>query len=109
MKLRLPPKASDTSPISKAGRPLHCEANQTVTSCLLLQSSSRGPVNVSLSTGLCIPSRIEVLGTCQLPKSYRDQLGMITPIAPIQDELTLSASIFAAYSVSQTEGRHIPV
>ena len=50
-------KASDTSPISKAGRALHCEANATVTSCLLLQSSSRGPVNVLLSTGLCIPSR----------------------------------------------------
>ena len=28
---------------------------------------------------------------------------MITPIAPMQDELPLSASIFAAYSLSQAE------
>ena len=68
-----------------------------------------GPVNVSLNTSLCIPSRPEVLVTCQLPKSYKDQLGMIAPITLIQDELPLSASIFAAYSVSQAEGRHIPV
>ena len=105
----LAPKASDTSPISTAERPLHCDTSATVTSCLLVQSSSMGPVNVSLSTGLCIPSRTEVIVTCQLPKSYKDQLGMITPLAPMQDELPLSASIFAAYSVSQAEGRHIPV
>ena len=30
-------------------------------------------------------------------------------VAPIQDDSPLSASIFPAYSVSQAEGRHIPV
>ena len=34
---------------------------------------------------------------------------MKTPTEPMQDELPLSASIFAAYSVSEAEGKHIPV
>ena len=59
----LAPKASDTSPISTVGRPLHCDSSATVTSSLLVQSSSRGHVNVSQSTGLCIPSRTEVVVT----------------------------------------------
>ena len=103
----LTPKTQDSSPLSSADKSLGCEARTTDTaSCLLAQSSSRGPVNVSLSTSLCIPSRTEVLVNCQLPKSYKDQLGMVTPI---QDDSPLSASIFPAYSVSQAEGRHIPV
>ena len=95
----LTPKALDISPLSNAEMPLNCEARATVTSCLLIHSSSRGLVNVLLSTGLCLPSRIEALVTCQLPRSYKDQLGMITPITPIQDELLLSASIFACSKI----------
>ena len=105
----LTPKALDISPFSNAEVPLNYAARATVTSCLLIHSSSRGLANVLLSTGLYLPSRIEVLVTCQLPKSYKDQLGMITPLTPIQDELPLSASIFAAYSVSQADCRQIPV
>ena len=103
----LTPKTQDVSPLPSADKSLGCEVRATDTaSCLLAQSSSRGPVNVTLSTSLCIPSRTEVLVNCQLPKSYKDQLGMVTPI---QDDSPLSASIFPAYSVSQAEGRHIPV
>ena len=102
----LTPKTQDVSPLPSADKSLGCEVRATDTaSCLLAQSSSRGPVNVTLSTSLCIPSRTEVLVNCQLPKSFKDQLGMVTPI---QDDSPLSASIFPAYSVSQAEGRHIP-
>ena len=93
--------------MSSTNKPLGCEARTTdISSCLLAQSSSRGPINVSLSTGLCIPSRTDVLINCQLPKSFKDQLGIV---AHIEDDSPLSASIFPAYSVNQAEGRHIPL
>ena len=59
-----------------------------------------------LSTGLCIPSRTEVLVNCQHPKSFKYQLGIV---APIQNDSPVPAGFFSAYSVSQAENRHIPV
>ena len=74
--------------------------------CLLAQSSTRGATNISLRTGLCIPGRTEVLVVCQLLKSCKDLLGMVTPI---HDRFDLPVSLFPVYSFSQADGRHIPV
>ena len=75
----------------------------TKKTCLLVQSSSKGPVPVTLSEDLCLSGRTEVLVTGRLPKGYTDQLGMITPTPNIE------GNILSAYSVSQANGRCILV
>ena len=72
---------------------------------MLVQSASRGPVPVTLSTGLCIPSRTEVLLYAKLPQSCKDELGIVMPAQSTQ----LSQCVLSAYSVSQAEGRQIPI
>ena len=71
-----------------------------------MQSCSRGPVSITLSTSICIPGRTEVIVDAQLPKSCSDQLGMVTPAS---DNEAFPSNIFPAYSVSQANSRHIPV
>ena len=77
------------------GGPSHPSAS------LLVQSTVRGPVPVTLSSPLIIPGRTEVLVTFCLPKSSKDQLGMIAPIA---DDGSFPSNILAAYTVCQAQG-----
>lgn len=72
-----------------------------------MQSSNRGPVPVCLHASMCVPGRSEVIVPCQLPKSSKDMLGMISPF-PSSDML-LSLNILPAYSVCQANSRSVPV
>ena len=74
--------------------------------CLLVQSAHRSPVPVPLSDNICVPSRSEVLVSCKVHSSSREQLGMVSPIS---DNLTLPSNILAAYSVCQVQGWTLPV
>jgi len=73
--------------------------------CLMVQSTTRGPVSVSIQDNICIPGRTEVLVQGIVPKSSREQLGMITPTV----DSDLACSLLAAYTVCQAEGRNVPV
>ena len=77
-----------------------------ISPCLLVQSSSKGPVPVTLQSDVCIPGRTEVLVSCKLPKSYQEQLGMTSPLL---DSTTLSSSVIVSYTVCQASSRCIPV
>ena len=63
---------------------------EPASNCLMVQSTTRGPVFVSLETNLCIPGRTEVLVHGIIPKSSREQLGMITP--KLDSDLSLISS-----------------
>ena len=87
--------------------PTSSVSSSVVTSpCLLVQSATRSPVPVSLKSSLCKAGRSEVLVSCHVPKSSREQLGMIFPLQEASD---LSASIFAAYTVCQADSRNVVV
>ena len=73
--------------------------------CLLVQSVNRSSVPVTLHGNICIPGRTEVLVSCCLPKSSKEQLGMITPL----DSLCFPSSFLAAYTVCQAKGRDVIV
>ena len=75
-------------------------------SCLLVQFAHWSPVPVALSDNICVPGRSEVLVSCRVPSSSREQLGMVSPTS---NNLTLPSSILAAYSVCQVQGRNLPV
>ena len=68
--------------------------------CLLLQSVSRIPVPVTSHGNIYIPGRTGVLVSCCLPKSNKEQLGIITPL----DGLSFPSSFLAAYTVCQAKG-----
>jgi len=70
-----------------------------------VQSTTRGPVSVLIQDNICIPGRTEVMVQGIVPKSSREQLGMITPTV----DSDLACSLLAAYTVCQAEGRNVPV
>ena len=72
-------------------------------SCLLVQSSSQGPVPVTLKENLNILGRTEVIVTARLPKNYTDQVGIITPIP------NKAGFVLPAYSVTPADNRSILV
>ena len=73
-------------------------------STLLVQSTVRSQVPVSLKSTVCIPGRSEVLVCCQLPKNSSNQLGMVSPL-DCND--SLPSCIISAYIVCQSQGREI--
>lgn len=82
-------------------------ANQNeVSPCLLVQSTSRGPVPVKLQSDICVPSRTEVIVTCSLPRSSKEQIGMTTPIS---DSTSLPPGIVTPYTVCQASSCYIPM
>ena len=95
----LSPNASSSPLHDSVPRPNHYP-------CLLVQSAHRSPVPVALSDNNCVPGRSEVLVSCRVPSSSREQLGMVSPIS---DNLTLPSNILVAYSVCQVQGRTLPV
>eukprot|EP00794_Sanderia_malayensis_P002386 gene2386-biopygen1273 len=62
-------------------------------SCYLAQSLDRGPAPVTLTSGLCIPGRTEVLVRAQVPKSYKDQLVRLMNVASFDTELPAGMKI----------------
>ena len=72
---------------------------------LFIQSQNKGPVPITLSASTCIPSRAEVIVTGKLPKRYKDEIGMVSPV--IKD--CLPTHLMVAYSVCQADKRNIPV
>ena len=101
----LTPDLPDMAPLPPC-QTLGCAADESDKfPCMLVQSASRGPVPVTLSTGLCIPGRTEVLVYAKVPQSCKDELGIVMPVQSIQ----ISQCVLSAYSVSQAEGRHIPI
>ena len=73
--------------------------------CLMVQSTTRGPVSVSIQDNICIPGRTEVLVQGIVQKSTSEQLGMITPIL----DSDLACNLLVAHTVCQAEGRNVPV
>ena len=73
--------------------------------CLLVQSVSPGPVPVTSQHNICIRGRTEVLINCYLPKSSKEQLGMISPI----DNSEFPSSLLAACTVCQAQNRNVVV
>ena len=108
----LTPLSPHNSPVSLPLQPTTSSSGDatvksgTFLPCLLVQSSSKGPVPVKLQSDVCIPGRTEVLVTCSLPKSCQEQLGMTSPLL---DSTTLSSSIIVSYAVCQAASRCIPV
>ena len=103
-----PHNFSDAS--SSSGPCLSSDAStlDLAASTILVQSSNRGPVPVCLQNILRIPGRSEVIVQYQLPKSSKDQLGMITPF-PDSDNFSMSLNILPAYSVCRANSRSVPV
>ena len=67
------------------------------------QCPSRSPVPISLVNSVCLPGRTEAFVLVQVPKSAKDQLGMV---APIQQD-SLPSHLLVAYSVNQAVGRQV--
>ena len=71
---------------------------------LLIQSSTRSQVPISLKPTVCIPGRVEVLVCFQLPKNNSDQLGMVSPL---NKKDSLPSCNILAYTACHSEGREI--
>ena len=67
------------------------------------QCTSKSPVPISLCNSVCLPGRTEAVICAQIPKSFADQLGMVTPV----QKDSISPHVLVAYSVSQAEGRNV--
>ena len=60
--------------------PIQPPLGSAVSSCLLSQSAHREPVPLSVQSSFCIPGRTEQIISCSIPKSHREQLGMVVPL-----------------------------
>ena len=56
-----------------------------------------------MCNSVCLPGRTEAVIGAQIPKSFADQLGMVTPV----QKDSISPHVLVAYSVSQAEGRNV--
>ena len=74
---------------------------------MLTQSPSRGPVPVTLSDNVRIPSRVEIILPCSVPQSVFGLVGMITP----KPSANVPPSLQVAYTISNAGpgGKGIPV
>ena len=72
---------------------------------LFIQSQNKGPVPITLSASTCIPGRAEVIVTGKLPKRYKDEIGMVSPV----NKDCIPSHLIVAYSVCQADNRDIPV
>ena len=69
---------------------------------LFLQSPTWGPVKVTLKNNCTLPGRAECILPCHVPRSCRNQLGMVSQHGE-------SSQYYVACSVSQADNRHISV
>ena len=74
---------------------------------LLTQSPSRGPVPVTLTTNVLIPSRVKIILPCSVPQSVVGLAGMITP----KPSANLPPLLQVAYTICNAGqgGKGIPV
>jgi len=86
--------------------PIQPPLSSAVSSCLLSQSTHRGPVPLSVQSSFCIPSRTEQIISCSIPKSHREQLGMVVPLP---DAASIPSHILPAYTVSCANDRSVYV
>ena len=70
---------------------------------MLYQCPSRSPVPITLVNSVSLPGRTEAVVVVQVPKSAKDQLGLVVPT---QNNL-LPAQLVVAYSVKQAESRQV--
>ena len=74
----------------------------SLSSCMLVQSAHRGPVPLSVQSSFCIPGRTEIIVSCNIPRSSREQLGMVVPL-PDTPKASIPPHTFPAYTVSQAD------
>ena len=67
---------------------------------MFAQSSTQGPVKVTLSSAVFIPSRSECVVQCKVPPSCSNRLGMIS-------QKNAESQFYVAYSVSVATNRHV--
>ena len=92
----------DEAPISLSPpRPL--TDSVVSTSDVFSQCPSRSPVTITLVNSVCLPGRTEAFVLVHVPKSAKDQLGMIAPI----QHGSLPSHLLVAYSVNQALGRQV--
>ena len=77
--------------------PIQLPPSSTVSSFLLSQSAHREPVSLSLQSSSSIPGRTEAILSCSIPKSHREQLGMVVPLP---DAASIPSHILPAHTVS---------
>ena len=71
-----------------------------------IHSAHNGPVPLSVPSSFCIPGRTEQIVSCSIPKSHREQLGMVVPLP---DSASIPSHIFPAYTVSCASNRTVYV
>ncbi len=99
------PTGSTPSSIGSKSLDVPTPDDRSSSPCLLVQSVSRGPVPVTSQQSVCIPGRSEVLVHCYIPKSSREQLGMISPMTSPD----FPTSLLAAYAECQAQDRSVVV
>ena len=67
------------------------------------QGPSRSPILIGLVNSVCLAGRTKAFVLVQVPKSAKDQLGMV---APIQQD-SLPNHLLVVYSVNQAVGRQV--
>ena len=67
-----------------------------------LQSPTWGPIKVTLKNNCTLPGRAECILPCHVPRSCRNQLGMVSQHGEFRE-------YYVACSVSQADNRHISV
>ena len=69
------------------------------------QSLHKSPIPLTLVSSIIIPARSEVVLIAHVPRSLRNALGMVAPIASD----VLPSGLYPAYSVSSANNRSVPV
>jgi len=86
--------------------PIQAPLSFAVSPCLLSQSTNRGPVLLSVQSSFCIPGRTEQIISCSIPKSHREQLGMVVSLP---DAASIPSHILPAYTVSCANDRSMSI
>ena len=63
-------------------------------------------MSLSVQSSFCIPGRTEQIVSCTIPKSHREQLGMVVHLP---DSASIPSHIFPAYTVSCASDRTVYV
>ena len=95
--LSLPHKGLSPSDVVSASM-AHLTPDQNLP--MFAQSSAQGPVKVTLSSTVFIPSRSECVVQCKVPPSCSNRLGMVS-------QKNAESQFYLAYSVSVATNRHV--
>ena len=103
----LPYTATSSSDPFAAGTYTHPSPGRDRDQPVFSQSSSQGPVKVTLRTSITIPARVECIVEAKVPPSCHEQLGMVSQKGESAESDIINYCI--AYTVSQAHERNIPV